>query len=220
MKQIKTILVVSCFMLLSFFSFSCLASDVELENAIGVHNFDLSSGDLFNSTGSFIVRNKANEVAHIILTVGGILDSRDLDEDGNPRIHKHQLLRENITFHGLLNINWIQLNTHRFDVEPYSSYLVEYKVLIPRDELPYYTNTTNGFLGYIEIDGEGGQKVSCKYDAKIFFTFQGELAQPFMLPNFILWFVAIAVVFSVISYLVIVSKKKSHSTTSSNDIYE
>lgn len=220
MKIIKTVSVILILILLSSLFLSVSASDIALENAIGVHNFDLSSGNNFNSTGSFIIRNDGDETSYIILTVESNLVSVDLDGDGNPRTHNHILLRDNVTFYPVPDITWIKLYKQRFDVEPHSSYLVEYEVVIPKNELSDFINSTNGYLVYIQIDGTGGQQVSCNYDAKIFFTFKGELAQPFMLPNFVLWFVAIAVIFGVISYIVIVSKKKSHSSTGPNDIYE
>ena len=208
------------FVLLSSLFLSVSASDIALENAIGVHNFDLGSGNIFNSTGSFIIRNNGDETSHIILTVSSDLVPRDLDGNDNPRTHNHILLRDNITFYPVPDITWIKLYKQRFDVAPHSSYLVDYEVVIPKNELSDFINSTNGYLVYIQIDGTGGQQVSCNYDAKIFFTFQGELAQPFMLPSFVLWFVAIAVIFAVISYIIIVNKKKSHSSIGPNDIYE
>lgn len=223
MKLIKVSLVV---LLLSSFFLSASASDISIENALGVHTFDLSSGDILESHGSFVIRNDANEsVCAVIITVDYELDPVDLDSKGNARTHHHSLLNDNVTFHGLPDTSWIQLEETKVCVDTQSYKLIGYTINIPVKDLPEYVNTENGFLAYITVDSSGSEQINCLYKIKIFIQFEGTKTQSFMpsittIPNFDIWIVAVASILIVISVIVVVKHKHHKKPEEISDIWD
>ena len=158
-------------------------NEFQVLNSIGAHFFNLSERGRLESEGCVSLSNTYDKPVSVKLEViTGQLSTVDLDDEGNPRTHK---VSDSTYIHPFPK-PWIILSEDEIVIPANSWYRIHYTVKIPYEDAWKYIehNTSNGFLGYINIkkgtETTGGMNIGINYNYKIFSLFSGEYQESTM----------------------------------------
>ena len=182
---------------------------VRLESGIGVIVFNLSeSSDCLKASGYLTLSNTYNASATITCRIITRLSVVDLNEDGNPRLHK--TISNNIIFFPIPDDSWITLEDEKAAINPHSIYNFRYTVDIPLNEGIVFDNN-EGYLLYINvkktIENATGANIGIDYNYKLFLIFTGELKQGIV---FSTWMIVPIPVILITGTSLAIYKKKHH----------
>lgn len=182
---------------------------IRLESGIGVLVFELEKiDDKITGEGYLTLSNTYNDSAIIECKLIGKLSPLDLDENGNPRIHK--IVSDKIVFDKIPTLSWISLEDDNARINPYSVYNFRYHVEIPITSETSF-NESKGYLIYINVrktlENATGANIGIDYNYKLFLIFKGELDEGFILSTYQMMMIPIPIFVGGIIFSVYKRKK-------------